>query len=149
MRVLIVIGLVLLAGCATPQQANTLAVTFESFPAGAVLIQNGSVIGQLPMTLTYKLTPEDIANGKLQSIPIGAKWMSGATTTLSPNYSWQSGTNKLTSRTIFQRPAAAPGLETDMAVQARIQQAAEPTAEELQMWHKLGESIGAAAASRR
>ena len=139
----------LLVGCATPQAQNTLAVTFDSVPAGAMLVQNGYVVGQMPITMTYDLTPSNLSQGSLKSNPLTAQWASGAAATLSPSYTWQVGWTKINGKTIFYRPAAAPGLNTDMAVEARLKQAAEPTPEELEMWRKLGESLGGAAASRR
>lgn len=137
-----------LFGCAT-QPPNSLEVTFTSVPAGAMLVQNGAIVGQMPLTLTYTLTSTNISQGFLRSTALTAQWASGTTATLSPTYNWQAGLSKLTSRTTFNRPAAAPGLDADMAVEARLRQAAEPTPEELEMWRKLGESMGAAAARRR
>jgi hypothetical protein len=141
--------LVGLAGCATPQKPDTLAVTFVSVPAGAMLVQNGAIMGQMPVTLVYSLSQSDVSRGSMQSVPMTARWISGATATVSTAYTWTPGQNKLTGRTVFHRPASAPGLDTDMAVEARLRQEAEPTADELEMWRSLGEALGGAAAARK
>ena len=147
MRTLFCLGfLACLTGCASFQANNTILVTFNSVPSGAMLVQNGVILGQMPLTMEAKISSSDISRGSWQSPPVSAWWSSGASSIKSPLFAWNPGQSKVTGQTVFNRPVNAANLEADLAVETRLRRDAEPTPEELAMWNSLGQSLGTAAA---
>lgn len=56
---------------------SSIAVTYHSDPEGATVVCNGSVYGETPLTIHYKLRDVDTHLGILYTDPCYAQWLSG------------------------------------------------------------------------
>lgn len=56
---------------------SSIAVTYHSDPEGATVVCNGSVYGETPLTIHYKLRDVDKHLGILYTDPCYAQWLSG------------------------------------------------------------------------
>lgn len=112
-----------LAGCATvPAQPHAL-LTYNTVPDGAELFEGGKSLGAPPVTRTY------LGDGKSNSIQtpdVTAVWPSGAKTSFFTNLNV--GDDRVAT---LQRPADAPGLQTDLDHAQKIAATREREAERI------------------
>jgi hypothetical protein len=114
----------ILSGCASPVQQRQIRVSVDSFPAGAVLTVLGTNLsGPAPQTWTWNLKPDSPAG----TIPIMARWVSGATAT--KNVTIGAGRE---SAVLIQRPSA-PGPDADVQWAIATQQRADDKVRESQL----------------
>lgn len=143
---IVLVFLLLLAGCATPAKApqlaaNQIRVDHYSQPNGAIIYMNNTAIGTTPFSLVYTgnslLTSEGTGNLSLTAVwPSGAK----ATQVVRVNIRQQQHIS-----VVLSRPVDAPRLDIDMAnaaqIQARVDAAkAQADARTDAMWQALGNS---------
>lgn len=95
-----------LAGCATPTAPTSAMLTYDTRPEGATLYEGGQSIGVAPVTRTYA---GDGKSATIRTPVVTAVWPSGAKETFYTNLPL--GADHVAT---IERPAAAPGLQTDL-----------------------------------
>ena len=116
----IIVAPLLLTGCAS----NQLAVTYNSDPPGATLVQaNGQNFGRTPVTLKYQISEADRSRGNKTLMGISAQWPSGARASSSSiTANLKNGTSQSFT---FSRPQNAPELAIDMQYALELEKLAE------------------------
>jgi hypothetical protein len=101
-----ILSILILSGCATQVQQRQIRATIDSYPAGAILTVLGpnGPSGPAPQTWTWNLKP----GSPTGTIPVMARWVSGATATQTVTIG--AGQDMAVS---IQRPSA-PGLDADV-----------------------------------
>jgi hypothetical protein len=94
-----------LAACASGPVAKNSMLTYETLPEGAQLFEAGKLIGTAPVTRTY---PSDGKADSVRTPDVTAVWPSGAKETY---YTFLKVGSDRTAT--IERPASAPGLQTD------------------------------------
>ena len=105
----------LASGCAT-----NLRVTYNSEPMGAALYESDRHLGTTPVTLTYRLTDEQLKEGSVLLRGVSVRWISGATASipgLTANLKQYGYHQSFT----FRRPDGVPGYETDARYALELQ----------------------------
>ena len=106
-----VLMLAALAGC-----ASTYTLTVTAAPDGAMLaFQNGTAIGQAPITLTYNADPTYMSGNCFRVMGVTATWTSGAQAH-SDSILPICGGNAAHRMVHLNRPANAPGMGVDLRV---------------------------------
>ena len=112
-RALIAVCMLVISGCAT-----NLQVTYLSDPPGATLYENGRAVGTAPRTLVYSVSKEDKARGYMSLTGITARWVSGASASISSlTANLSQGLRQSYS---FQRPDV-PGSDVDANYALQLQ----------------------------
>jgi hypothetical protein len=109
-----------LAGCADVPKPTTAMLTYATAPEGATLYEGGNAIGVAPVTRTY---PTNIGSNSVRTPEVTAVWPSGAKEsyyTILP-----AGADR---QATIERPAKAPGLQTDLDNAKKIVAAREQDA---------------------
>ena len=94
-------------GCAS---AYTLNVTAS--PDGATISQNGRVLGQAPLAVSFDADPNYQQGGCLRAQGVKATWTSGASASSTPVIRLCHPV----SHVHLERPVDAPGLNTDLRI---------------------------------
>jgi hypothetical protein len=97
-----------LAGCGATMPTNQAMLTYETQPLGATIYEGGTALGVAPVTRTYQA--KDAAAKTIQTPEVTAVWASGAKASFWTNL--DVGADRVAT---IERPAGAPGLETDLA----------------------------------
>ena len=114
MRIIAVVFFLILSGCASAPKEYV--ITYNSYPTGAVIIENGKVWGRSPFSLRYNNF--NTSNYLAESMSVTCKWPSGATVeTGKIRANLHEGAYFTVS---CVRPADFPNLETDLALNDRI-----------------------------
>ncbi len=103
-KIFLVLGAIVLSGCATPPSEVT--ITFKCDPIGAKLIEHhtGKVF-DCPASLSYPVSPAEDARGYAKFDGLTAIWVSGAKTVLNNNsINPDQGTSWV--QTIYRDPTA-------------------------------------------
>jgi tetratricopeptide (TPR) repeat protein len=69
--------MMLIAPCAALGQ--TLIVDYDSFPSGAQVFENGRLLGETPLRLSYQVSQNNIESGRLYASTLHFRWRSGQT----------------------------------------------------------------------
>ncbi len=112
---LLPLGLVACATDGTPQAM----LTYETKPEGATLYQGGVSLGVAPQTQTYRGSAgaTDITTPEVTAV-----WPSGAKAVF-----WTRLKPRADEVALIERPAKAPGLEVDLAAEAKLLEARRKT----------------------
>lgn len=124
-------------------------MTFYCVPSGATLLQNGQLMGGCPTTVAYPVSGEARRAGTLTTLPVTARWPSGASVTV-PALSAPLASGFAQHYT-FVRPVGVAGAEMDYQVgadtDARIAaQQGQIAAQQAQTGFALGQLLGQALA---
>lgn len=117
--ILSIVAAAVLGGCATPIDPNQMTLEIIANPPGAMIYEDGRVLGQAPAFIPYIITPAARQVGTIKPRPITVVWPSGAKATASPGMLLAKGQRQ---HFIFSRPIDAPGLDKDLQYAAQLKQ---------------------------
>ena len=110
--------IVLLNGCVSGP--GFVYAIYSTEPAGASLFQENKTLGRAPVRKSYWVTQEQFDTEiELKLSPITAKWLSGATTNVTPVLRLYR--NATTPITIY-RPSCAPNVAVDAVYGAKLEE---------------------------
>jgi uncharacterized protein YceK len=124
------------AGCGTLER-NQIQITLKSEPSGAMIYEGEKAWGVTPLTLNFNFTEQALLNGYADHA-ISAVWPSGARKDQTIRFRMDVGTYQ---HYVFSRPSNVPGLDTDFANAARLQQAGQQSQANQMLMYQMFESM--------
>ena len=104
-------------------QSNTVSLSIYSSPSGASIYQNGSYVGEAPMSLSYSVMPEFYSSGVMPIQDLYAVWKSGAKSDLVLNALYSQNTTR--QQVTFNRPESHPDLQADVDYGRQVEAATQ------------------------
>ena len=126
-------AITLISGCgSTPLKPNEVRVTFVTIPSGAMIYDGERALGTAPIEKLITTNETAVRAGYVDFDNLYAMWPSGAKTKKGGRISVGKGDRQVT----FSRPSDAPGLDKDMAYEARLQaqKAQADAADRVELW---------------